>query len=208
MGHLQALPEGPAHGAVTPWPGSRAVPPQLSEWREAELISELLDVTSDQELGQYLGQVISGTARAVGSFARSETGQALGRVLKSVAHLVLPTVGRPIGTRFGAPAGVDLGTAAAQRAGPLLGLELEGMSHEDREFEIARQFVKFAHAAAAEAAVRPAGAPGMPAARAAVGAAARRYAPGLVRLGPGPPPRGPTAGRWIRRGTAIVLIGM
>ena len=40
-----------------------------------ELASELLEVTSEQELEQFLGDVFRAASQAVGNFVRSDTGR-------------------------------------------------------------------------------------------------------------------------------------
>jgi hypothetical protein len=60
-------------------------------------------------------------------------------------------------------------------------MELEGLSHEDREFEVARRVVRLGAAAARRAAHTPKIAPPQVIARKALKAAARVHAPGLVR---------------------------
>src|ERR1700739_4418547 len=60
--------------------GELSVP--LSETQELELASELLEVASEQELEQFLGDVFHGVGNALGQFVRSDTAQALGAVLK------------------------------------------------------------------------------------------------------------------------------
>ncbi len=85
------------------------------------------------------------------------------------------------------PFGATLGSHLVAIAGSRLGLELEGLSREDQEFQIARRLVRFVEAAlrgAARAAERDPEA----AARRALAAAAARLAPGLAH----PPPRLPS----------------
>ena len=95
-------------------------------------------------------------ARPSGTFVRSDTGRALGGILRdslrSVAKQALPVVGRAIGDTAGDTA---IGDRAGSAVGNLLGLELEGLSAEDREFEVARQLVRFAGSAVGQAAVAP-----------------------------------------------------
>ena len=205
-----------------------------AEMQEVELAAELLEVTSEEELDRFLGNLLSGATRAASNFARSDTGRALGGVLRSAAKQALPIVGRGIGGTLGGAEGAKWGGRVGAAAGDLFGLELEGLSSEDREFEIARAFVRFARAACRNAAAAPPTAPPEAVARAAITAAARRYAPGLLRAvgqattgGPGATTRarpvGVSAaradgaapasngrrqtGRWIRRDGAIVILG-
>jgi len=115
-------------------------------------------------------------------------------------------VGRAIGDTAGGFG--DLGARAGTAAGSLFGLELEGLSAEDREFEVARQLVRFAGSAAAQAATAPPQAPPATVARTAASRAAQVYAPGLLpRLHGRSTQSWPRGGRWVRRGRAIVLYG-
>jgi hypothetical protein len=89
-------------------------------------------------------------------------------------------------------------------AGRALGLELEGLSQEDREYEAARQFVRFASEAVNNAVQSPSPDP-IAAARSASVTAARRYAPGLLR-GRGVSAPALRGGRWVRQGRNIVVV--
>jgi len=179
----------------------------LHENLEIELATELLEVGSEYELEQFLGNLLSKVGGAVGNFVRSDTGRALGGILKNAAKQALPVLGRGIGQMISSGRGGDLGASAGRLAGQALGLELEGLSQEDREFETARQLVRLAAAAVRRATAVPTGDP-MSVARRAFAGAARVYAPGLLQRLPGRSsgiwPRG---GRWIRRGRMIVLYG-
>ena len=106
--------------------------------------------------------------------------------------------------------GAALGNAAAN----MFEVNLEGMSQEDQEFDVARRFVRLAGDAAANAA--NAGASGVTpsGARSALIEAARTHAPGLARAlasgGNGMAAAGGAAGRtgrWIRRGRHIIVLG-
>jgi hypothetical protein len=179
----------------------------LGELDEIELASELLEVGSEAELEQFLGSLMSRVGKAVGAFVRSDTGQALGDILKSATKRALPVIGRGVGQWIAPGRGGDIGASAGRLAAQALGLELEGLSNEDREFEVARQLVRLAAAATRRAALAPAGAPAAVAQQAMAGAA-RLYAPGFLRRLPGRStllwPRG---GRWVRRGRTIILFG-
>ena len=155
----------------------------FNETQEMALAAELLSVSNEHELEQFLGGLIKSAGRAVGSFVRSPVGQALGGVLKDAARQALPIVGGAIGSAVGGSSGGDIGRQLASTAGRVFGLELEGLSGEDQEFEVARRFVRFAGAAAGRAAVAPRSMPPRQAARAAAVGAARRFAPGLLRSG-------------------------
>ena len=102
---------------------------------------------------QFLGDLIKKAGSAIGKFVRSPVGNALGGILKGAAKAALPVVGGALGTLVGGPAGGALGSTLASKAGQIFGLELEGLSGEDREFEVARRFTQFAGEAAKNAAL-------------------------------------------------------
>lgn len=175
--------------------------------REIALASELLEVQHDDELEQFIGNLLRRAAGAARKFASSDTGRAIGGALKQVASQVLPVTGGAVGAQVPPDAG-DLGGLDSTSAGSALGLELEGLSQEDREFEVARAFVRFADTAARIAAQAPPQARPTGIAKAAVTTAARRYLPGLL-----PPPLTGNSrtrehsGRWVRQGNNIVVDG-
>jgi len=153
----------------------------MHETQELELASRLLEVSDEQELEQFLGDVFQAVGTAAGRFARSETGKALGAVLKDAIGKALPLVGGAVGRAIGPAVGAAPRGDLAQQAGSLLGLELEGLSPPDQEFETARQLVRLAGSAYRHAAWAPPSMPPRSAARLAAARAGRRYAPGLLR---------------------------
>jgi len=189
----------------------------IGETAQMELASELLEISSEAELDRFLGGLISKVGQAAGRFISSPEGQAVGGALKSAARQVLPAIGAPIGRYFGGARGEAIGRDAAQLAGSVFGLETEGLSAEDREFELARRFVDFAVEAVRRVLDGPRGQPRDKARRAML-AAAQVYAPGWTRPAPTPAPRRapqppyatPVAqsGRWMRRGRKIILYGI
>jgi hypothetical protein len=169
----------------------RHVDSPFSEAEEMELAAELLDVRNEQELDHFLGNLFKG-----------KVGQTLKNALKSLAQSAIPIAGKALGTIVGGPTGSAIGGGLGSMASGLLfgGQELEGLSAEDREFEVARRFVRFAGSAADHAAElerragrRHRGGHPRHLARAAIVAAARRHAPGLLRRtgGVGPIPYDP-----------------
>ena len=144
---------------------------ELPESRNVELAAELLDVTNQAELEGFLRRVVAATARRVGGRLPAGTGRSLVAQLGRTAERTLPT----LATLLGDPLGPGAGPPAAQTAARVYGLELEGMSAEDRDYEIARQFLRFAQSATARAATTSASP------TAAVAGAAREFAPGLAR---------------------------
>jgi hypothetical protein len=192
----------------------------FDEVDEMELAAELLEVTDEYELDQFLGSLLKKAKKAAGGFLKSSVGQHIGGLLKSAAKAALPAIGNII-----AP---GVGGAAASQLGSVFGLELEGLSPQDQEFEEARQFVRFAGEVAKNAAEAPPNAPPQQVAQNAVVQAAQKHAPGLLRAtngsGNGYPEvgrqpwrehrhhggggGGGRSGRWVRRGNKIILLGV
>ena len=139
---------------------------------------------------------------------RTPTGQAIGGVLKGVIKNVLSAAGGALGTSTGGSLGSAIGSMLASNAGRALGLELEGLSHEDQEFEAARRFVHFASEAVNNAAAASPAQDPVSAAQAAVAASAQRLAPGLLRgsnsISAGAARAG--SGRWIRQGRNVLVV--
>ncbi|MCI0537233.1 MAG: hypothetical protein L0Z50_18615 [Verrucomicrobiales bacterium] len=187
----------------------------FGETEEMELASEFLDITSEAELDRFLGGLIERAGRTIGKFVKSPEGQAIGGMLKGAAKQVLPGIGSAVGGYFGGPTGAKLGGDVASAAGRAFGLELEGLSSEDREFEVARRYVSFAGEAVKKLASAPSGLDPRTAANAAAVAAAKTHAPGLLsprQAGMEPQSYSPFptghSGRWMRRGSKIVLYGI
>lgn len=182
---------------------------------EIELAAELLSVSGEEELDQFLGKLMRRAAGAARGILGTQAGQQLKGLLRKTASRALPLAGRAIGGYFGGSKGGDFGATVATQAGQMFGLELEGMSGEDQEFEVARRIVRLASDATQRIAAAPSSANPRQAAVSALSAAATRHAPGLVRPGGrrrgGPVTvigAGATTGTWIRRGTKIVLLGV
>jgi hypothetical protein len=185
----------------------------LSEADEIQLAGELLEVTNEAELDRFLGDFIKKVGSVAGQVIRSPVGQAVGGVLKGVAKKALPMAGGAIGGYFGGPLGAKIGSGLASAAGSALGLETEQLEQEDREFEGAKQFVKVAADTVKAAASAPPGSDPRAVAQAAAVAAARKFAPallgqgGMAGAGGAAGARG-ASGRWLRRGSKIVLYGV
>jgi hypothetical protein len=152
------------------------------EVTEMELATELLNVSNEYELEQFLGKLVRRAAGAVGRFAKSSAGRAIGGFLKSAAKKALPWAGRALGTALGGPLGGMIGGKLAGAASNLFELELEGLSNEDKEFEIARAYVRFAGDAVRRASRNPRYRNNpRQVVRTSVINSAKRYAPGLLR---------------------------
>lgn len=189
-----------------------SVPRTLSESQELELAAELMEIGSEQEFEQFLGDLFKKAAGAVGGFFKSPIGQAVGSALKGVAKQVLPMAGQALGGMIGGPVGSQLGGQLASAAGGAFGLELEA---GEQEFEAAHTFVKLAADAVKNAASAPPGSNPHAVAQAAVTQAVQTHAPSLMAPDAGAyghddaaaPGRG-RSGRWIRRGSKIILFGV
>jgi uncharacterized protein (DUF697 family) len=196
----------------------------LHEVQELELAAELLEITNEQELEEFLGKIFRGVTRAVGGVIRSPIGKMLGDALKGVAKQALPIVGGALGSFVAPGIGTALGSKLGSMAGNLFELELEGMELEQAEFEVARRYVQLAASAARNAALAPPTAPPQAVTQQAITAAAQRFAPGLLRQGlngggggyaaPGgsyggrPGQTQARSGRWVRRGRKIIVLGI
>lgn len=154
---------------------------EMSETQELELASELLEIGNEAELEQFLGNLIKGAAKAVGGFVKSPVGKALGGVLKNVAKKALPVAAGALGNFIVPGVGGLVGSKLGSMASNLFELELETMNEAEAELEVARRVVRLAQAAGAHAARAPQHAHPTAVARAALAAAARQHAPGLVR---------------------------
>ena len=214
LGELGEYGEAGSEFEAVPYSGGAgaSLESPLHETLEMDLASRLLEVSSENELEYFLGDVFRAVGNSVGSFVRSDTGQALGGILKdnlkAAAKQALPVVGRAIGSYI-TPSGGDFGSRVGSSVGTLLGLELEGLSSQDQEFEVARQLVRFTSSAIDQAARAPRNLSPDIAARTAAVRAARVYAPGLLPRLKGRSGRmWPRSGRWTRRGRTIVLYGM
>lgn len=181
----------------------------LGEADELEMATELLTVSNEEELEQFLGKLFKKVGGVVGKIA----GGPIGGLLKGIAKKALPFVGGALGSFIPIPGvGTAVGSALGGAASKLFEVNLEGMSEEDQEFEVAKRFVRLASTAAANAANAGPAAATPAGAKAALLDAARTQAPGLVSMllggrdGQGAIAAGRT-GRWIRRGRNIVLLG-
>ncbi len=177
------------------------------ETDELALAAELLAVTDEGELDQFLGSLARRAVSAAKDFAGSSAGKAVGNILKSAARKALPQLGQAVGNYIVPGAGGQAGRRMGQWLGTKFesGLQLEGLSPEDRDLETARAFVRFATSTAQRAAAMPKSVPAPLAAQKAATAAARQHLPGLLKS-PGKSGSPAESGRWIRRGRNIVIL--
>ena len=184
----------------------------FSEVEEMELASELLSISNEAELEQFLGGLLKKAGRIAGGLIKSPVGQSLVGHLKGVVKQALPRLGTAAGNFILPGIGGAIGGKLASAAGGMFGLELEGLSQEDGEFEVAKQIVRLTGAAGTKAAQAPSSMPARQSAQTAITAAAQQFAPGLLRAGVsgttnnGSGRQGQT-GRWVRRPDGILLLG-
>jgi hypothetical protein len=192
----------------------------FNEEQELAYAAELLSIASEEELDLFLGKLLKGAWRGIRTVGRAvgRVARPLGGILKSVAKKALPFVGGALGSLIPVPGvGTAVGTALGGALSKALETELEGMAPEERELEMARRFVRVAGAAAQQVASMPPDGDPVAAARQAVVKAAQRHVPalqgGAAANGAGATSdvrgrvRGRT-GRWIRRGSKIVVMGV
>ena len=187
----------------------------FSEAEEMELATQLLEISDEQELDQFIGGLLKKAGRAIGKAVKSPIFRKLGGALKGVAKAALPVVGGALGSFIPIPGvGTAVGTALGSAVSKALEVELKGMDQEDQEFEMARRFVRLAGTAMQHAAQAPDGANAQDVAQQALMAAARRLAAGTsgetsgVTFPSAGPVRARRSGRWIRRRNSIILLGM
>lgn len=183
----------------------------FNEEEEMALANELLGVTSEAELDQFLGSVFKKAWRGLRT-----AGSTIGRVarplmgvLKPLVKKALPVVGGALGSLVAPGVGTAIGSSLGSAVGNAMEMELEGMNPDEQEFETARRIVRIAGHAAQQAAQARPGANPVALVRSAVTNAARMHVPGLVAGGTAAMARGyGRSGRWIRRGNKIILLGV
>jgi hypothetical protein len=151
----------------------------LGDTAEMAVAANVLEITDRADLERFLRNLTRHVGNKIGIHLSSPQADAICDVLAG-------TIGQALRQSAGkrrappAPFGATLGSRLASVPASQLGLELEGLSNEDREFETARRLVRFAAEAVKNALTANTGNP-LIAARSGAFAAARRYAPGLVR---------------------------
>lgn len=180
----------------------------LNEDEQTDLAAELMEVTSEEEFEDFLGDLISGAAKTIGGFINSPTGQALGGVLKGAAKQLLPVAGQALGGYLGGPTGAQIGGQIGSAASGLFEAEME-----EQEWEAANTFVKLAADAVKHAASAPSGADPAAVAKNAVVEAAQVHAPAIVHAiangaGMHEGHHHRHTGRWVRHGHRIIVHGV
>ena len=154
----------------------------LSPAQEARLAGELLEVSSEEDLEQFLQGVVNAVSRAyhgARDFAASPTGQAVIDVLKPVAKAALPVVGGAVGSRFGGSAGGTAGRAVGQAIADSFEVDMSRRGPQEAEFEVARGVVRTAARTASIAGHAAGSGHPQAVAGAALLQASRRHAPGI-----------------------------
>ncbi|CDG82842.1 hypothetical protein [Janthinobacterium agaricidamnosum] len=172
---------------------------RLDDESEMVLGAQLLEVRNPAQLDLFLSGLVADTGAGAAALSGTPLGGALLQALRRAALAVLPIRGAPA-------------EALKNRAATIFGLELEGLSPEDKEFELARHLVRFAGAVAGDVAnnvaksSRAGGDRPRRQVQAALLDAARSHAPGLLGLGQVRLRGRPGAGRWQRQGSHIVVL--
>jgi hypothetical protein len=189
----------------------------FDEVEEMEQAAALLEVQDEGELDQFLGTLVKKVGGKLGAMVPRNLQKALAANLRRVAKIALPKVGAALGNMVVPGLGGVVGAGVASNAGKMFGLELEGMSYEDQEFEVAKRVVNLGVEATKVATQTAATAPAPIVAKNAVLHAAQAHAPGLASAARSPRPARPVAGwaggrgrtgRWYRRGRRIVIVGV
>ncbi|HEY4170952.1 MAG TPA: hypothetical protein VGM96_29435 [Reyranella sp.] len=207
---LDYSPEAETYEAISATGVGRANPEAVfNEADEMELAVGLLGITNHADLERFLGGVVEQASRTVGKAVPSAGKGALTGILTAAAKKALPVVDSALEGQPGLAAGTATTTRVIKAAAKYLGLELEGLSPEDQEFEAARQFIRFAADATRNAVGGPVATP----AHTAAAQAAHRFAPGLRSSLAGVPTpieehaAAEQSGRWVRRGSNIIVVG-
>ena len=177
----------------------------LDEVDEIDLASRLLEAQNEAHLGTVIEDAIRSAATALGANLNPAAMKEIASVHKTAIRQLLPSAKAngnfPRHDSIGAHLGQSLSSSAEQ----VLGLELEGLSHEDREFEAVKQFLRFLGETVKNV-TEDADARNTPdrVLRAAKEAAAL-YAPGLFADSFS---SGNRSGRWIACENRIILLGV
>ncbi len=186
------------------WPGKGRTPAVFGEEEELQLAMELLEVASEEELEQFLGNVFKSVWKGVKKVGSTiaKVAKPLGGALKAMAKTALPFVGGALGSMIPIPGvGTALGSALGRAASNALELEMAAEAPADRELALARRFVRIAGQAARLAA------DGDGSARAVESALTRALHQQLPHFRSPAPQQEEESGRWRRRGNRIVVMG-
>jgi hypothetical protein len=153
-----------------------------------------MEVSHEAELENFLGKLIRRAWRGIRKVAGGVL-RPLGGVLKMVAKRALPFLAGAAGTFFGGPVGGALGASVGSAISKALELEYEALEQEDKEYEMARSYVRMAASTARQAAMAPPNVSPEVAVRNALLAIVQRYWPGISLSGLGLAANGGTQAR-------------
>ena len=180
---------GPATGRAS----RKAV---VFDTESAGLAAELLNAAAGPQLAATLRRLVR--VHAAPAALDPAAAASLVALLRSAARQALPLVSAATARQAG---------TTYKRMGRFFGIELEGLTPEDQEFELARRFAQLTREAAQQLARAPAGLPPAAAARWAAGRAARRFAPGWTQVRDSAGAATSTsAGRWVRHGAGLTVL--
>jgi hypothetical protein len=126
----------------------------ITETEEEALAAELLSVSSEEEMDQFLGGLFRKIKRGLSGAARflNQNAGPLAGALKGLAGKALPFVGGALGTAIPIPGvGTALGSALGQAASNFLQSETESLEFDEQETEMARRYVRLASQAIRQA---------------------------------------------------------
>lgn len=180
---------------AAPRPGQQELEagPLLDDSADLALAAELLEAADPVDLRRVLSRAIAGAGVLGARVACSPMGPLLVAELERAMQPILTPQRR-------LPHGASAKTVSIHLGARMFGLELEGLSPEDKEFVLARQLVRLADEAARHAGKARSASP--QSARAAVHAAARQHAPGLL---PHVHLQASAHGRWTRQAGQLIL---
>lgn len=188
---------------------------ELTEPQELALAAEVLEISNEEELEQFLGDLWNATKAAASSAYNSDVVRAAIPGLKAVGTAVLPKAAGWLADRY-APGTGGIASAGVQAAvDQWLKEELEGLSGEDREYEVARRYIRFVNDALRRTAQVPDRVPPRVAAQVVLRDAAREHVPGVVpflaqledggTVSGGDGVEAAASGSWTRQGSSIVI---
>lgn len=177
----------------------------LDEANELQLAAGLLEVGNEEQLDRCLANVIHEAEKITGRVVQPSQAEAIRDVLRNSIQQILPVGSVQHGATMRTSVGTELSRALSATAGQLLGLELEGLSPEDREFEAVRQFVRFAGETVKNAVEGAPGSDPQDAAHRAAAKAAEAYAPGLFAASNDV---ARSSGHWVWCHDRIILFGV
>jgi hypothetical protein len=171
----------------------------MSEVEEEALAAELLGVSSEYEMEQFLGGLFRKIKRRLGGAAKflSQNAVPLAGALQGIAAKAIPSIAGAMGAAVPIPGlNAVVSSALTKATSNLLQSEMEDLEGEEQEFERSKRFVQFATQAIRQAGRINGGGNPSAAANAALRDAFRRLRgsgglrpqPIYVRCAPCPPP--------------------